>query len=63
MVLENNEILGVRRRNNANFSMIVFLILTPRTKGDKQVEKQVLQKHEFCFQYGKSKLSLQSESL
>lgn len=42
---------------------IFFLILTPRTKWDKQVEKQVLKKHEFCFQYGKSKLSLQSESL
>ena len=48
MVLENNEILGVRRRNDAKFSKIFFLILTPRTKRDKQVEKQVLKKHEFC---------------
>lgn len=63
MVLENNEILGVRRRNDAKFSKIFFLILTPRTKRDKQVEKQVLKKHEFCPQCGKSKLSLQSDSL
>ena len=64
MVLENNEILAIRRRNDAKFSKIFFfLILTPRSQWDKQVEKQILEKHEFCFQYSKSKLSLQSESL